>query len=155
MSAAVPPAVSSLGRMSVVVCVAAAPSAVPITTSREGESAKATAADAVSLVASSAAVAVASSATRRRMYERKEDMCPAVEGAVVTGTGSVSTSMSTSAVEAAVAVVPVAVATVVLREEEAARTTAADAAGVVVSSAASEGILGKRGAELPPVLASR
>ena len=36
------------------------------------------------------AVAVASSATLRRMYERKEDMRPAVGGGAVTGSGPVS-----------------------------------------------------------------
>ena len=50
---------------------------------------------------------------------------------------------------------PVAVSTVASREEEAARITAADAAGILASSAASEGILGKWGAELPPVPVSQ
>ena len=54
------------------------------------------------------------------------------------GTGSVPTSMSTSAVEVAVAVAPAAVSTVASREEEAARVVAADAVGIVASSAASE-----------------
>ena len=71
------------------------------------------------------------------------------------GIGSVSTSMPTSAVEAAVAVTPAAVPTVASREEEAARIVAAEAAGIVASSAASEGILGEWGAELPPVLVPR
>ena len=108
-----------------------------------------------SVPAADAAVAMASSAARRRMYERKEDMCSAVGGAVVVGTGSVPTSMSTPAVEVAVAVAPAAVSTVASREEEAARIMAADVVGIVVSSAASEGILGKWGAELPPVPVSR
>ena len=73
----------------------------------------------------------------------------------MTGTGSVPTSMPTSAVEVAVAVAPAAVSTVASREEEAARIMAADAVGIVVSSAASEGILEKWGAELPSVLVSR
>ena len=41
------------------------------------------------------------------------------------------------------------------REEEAARVVAADAASIVVSSAASEGIRGEWGVELPPVPVSR
>ena len=50
---------------------------------------------------------------------------------------------------------PAAVPTVASREEEAARVVAADAVGIVASSAASEGMLGKWGVELPPVLVSR
>ena len=102
-----------------------------------------------------AAAAVASSAILRRMYERKEDMRPAVGGTVVIGTGSVSTSMPTPAVEVAVAVAPAAVSTVASREEEAARIVAAEATGTVASSAASEGTVGKWGVELPPVPVSR
>ena len=110
----------------------------------------------VSVSVADAAVTVASSAAiLRRMYERKEDMRPAVGGAVVIGTGSVSTSMPTPAVEVAVAVAPAAVSTVVSREEEAARIVTAEATGIVVSSAASEGIAGKWGVELPPVPVSR
>ena len=105
--------------------------------------------------AADAAVAVASSAARRRMYERKEDMCSAVGGTVVIGTGSVRNSTLTSAVEVAIAVAPAVVSTVASREGEAVRIVAAEATGIVVLSAASEGILGKWGAELPPVLASR
>ena len=105
--------------------------------------------------AADAAVAVASSATRRRMHERKEDMCPAVGGTVVIGTGSVPHSMPTSTVEVAVAVAPAAVSTVASREEEAARIVAAEATGIVALSAASEGILGRWGVELPPVPVSR
>jgi len=114
---------------------AVAPSLASTFTSGEGNVAMASAVD--------AAVAVASSATRRRMYERKEDSCWAVGGTIVIGTGSVSTSMPTSAVEVAVAVAPAAVPTVASREEEVARIMAADAVGIVVSSAASEGIFGK------------
>ena len=57
------------------------------------------AADVAVAVASSAdaAVAVVLSATLRRMYERKEDMRPAVGGSVVIGTGSVSTATPTPA----------------------------------------------------------
>ena len=108
-----------------------------------------------SVSAADAAVAVASSATLRRMYERKEDMRPAVGGAVVIGTGSVSTSMPTPAVEVAVAVAPTAVSTVASREGEATRIVTAEATGIVASSAASGGIVGKWGAELPPVPVSR
>ena len=104
--------------------------------------------------AADAAVAVPSSAARRRMLERKEDMCLAVGGAAMVGIGSVPTAMPMSAVEAAVAVAPAAVRTVASREEEAARVVAADTVGIMVSSAASEGMLGKRGNERPPVLVS-
>ena len=76
--------------------------------------------------AADAAVAAASSATRRRIYERKEDMRPAVGGTAVIGTGPVPTSMPTSAVEVAVAVAPAAVSTVASREEEAVRIVAAE-----------------------------
>jgi len=89
------------------------------------------------------------------MYERKEDMCPAVGGTVVIGTGSVPTSMPTPAVEAAAAVAPAAVSTVAAREGGAARIVTAEATGIVASSAASEGIVGKWGVELPPVPVSR
>ena len=68
-----------------------------------------------------AAVAAASSAARRRMYERTEDMCSVVGGAAVVGTRPVPTSMPTPAVETAVAVAPVAVPIVASGEEEAAR----------------------------------
>ena len=105
--------------------------------------------------AADAAVAVASSATLRRMYERKEDMRPAVGGSVVIGTGSVSTSMPTPAVEAAVAVAPAMVSTVASRKGEAFRIVTVEVAVAVASSAASEGTVGKRGAELPPVPVSR
>ena len=101
------------------------------------------------------AVAVASSATRRRMHERKEDMCSAVGGTVVIGTGSVRNSTLTSAVEVAIAVAPAVVSTVASREGEAVRIVAAEATGIVVLSAASEGILGKWGVELPPAPVSR
>ena len=64
--------------------------------------------------------------------------------------------MPMPAVEAAVAVAPAAVSAVASpREEEAAKVVAADAVGTVVPSATSEGILGKWGAELPPVPVSR
>ena len=56
-----------------------------------------------------AAIAVALSAARRRMYERKEDMRSAVGGGATVGLGSVSTSMPVPAAEAAVAVAPAAV----------------------------------------------
>ena len=79
--------------------------------------------------AADAAVAVPSSAARRRMLERKEDMRSAVRGAAMVGTGSVPTTMPMSAVEAAVAVAPAAVRAVASREEEAARVVAADAVG--------------------------
>jgi hypothetical protein len=85
------------------------------------------------------------------MYERKEEMCPAVGRTAVIGTGSVPTSMPTPAVEVAVAVAPATVSTVASREGEAARIVTAEATGIVASSAASEGIVGKWGAELPPV----
>ena len=101
---------------------AVAPSVAPTFTSGEGGVASVSATD--------AAVAVASPAARRRMYRRKEDMCSAVGGAVVVGTGSVSTSMPVSAAEAAVAVAPAAVPTVTSGEEEAARVAAADAVGI-------------------------
>ena len=98
-----------------------------------------------------AAIAVALSAARRRMYERKEDTWSASGGAVVVGTEPVSTSMSMSAAEAAATLAPAAVYTVTSRGKEAARVAEADAVGTVVSSAVSEGIRGKRGAKLPPV----
>ena len=102
-----------------------------------------------------AAVAMASSATRQRTYERKEDMRSTVGGTAVIGTGSAPTSVPILTVETAVAVASAAVSTVAPREEEAARAMAADAVGIVVSSAASEGILGKWGAVLSPVPVSR
>ena len=102
-----------------------------------------------------AAVAVASPATLWRMYERKEDMLPAGGGTVVTGTGSVSTSMPTPAVEVTVAVALATVSTAASREGEASRIVAVEVTGAVASSAASEGTVGKWGAELPPVPASR
>ena len=71
------------------------------------------------------------------------------------GTEPVPTSTSMSVAEAAVTLAPAAVYTVTSREEEAARVAEADAVGTVVSSVASEGILGKRGAELPPVPVSQ
>ena len=108
-----------------------------------------------SVPAADAAVAVASSATLRRMYERKEDMRPAVGGTVVIGTGSVSTSMPTPAVEVAVAVAPATVSTVASREGEAFRIVTVEVTGTVASSVASEGTVGKWGAELPPVPVSR
>ena len=105
--------------------------------------------------AADAAVAVASSATLRRMYERKEDMRPAVGGSVVIGTGSVSTAMPTPAVEAAVAVAPAMVSTVASRKGEACRMVAVEVAVAVASSAASEGTVGKWGAELPSALVTQ
>ena len=105
--------------------------------------------------AADAAVAAALSATLRRMNERKEEMCPAVGGSAVIGTGSVSTSMPTPAVEAAVAVAPAMVSTVASRKGEACRIVAVEVAGAVASSTASEGTVGKWGAELPPVPVSQ
>ena len=102
-----------------------------------------------------AAAAVASSATLRRMYERKEDMCPVVGGTAVIGTGPVSTSMSTPAAEVAVAVAPTTVSTDAPREGEVVRIVMVEATDIVASSAASEGTVGKWGAELPPVPVSR
>ena len=67
------------------------------------------------------------------------------------GTEPVPASMSMSAAEAAITLAPVAAHTVTSREEEAARVAKADAVGTVVSSVASEGILGKQGVKLPPV----
>ena len=102
-----------------------------------------------------AVVAVASSVTLRRMYERKEDMLPAVGGAVVIGTVSVSTSMSMPAVEVAAAVVPAAVSTVASREGGAAEIVPVEVTGTAASPATSEGTIGKWGDELPRVPASR
>ena len=87
-----------------------------------------------SVSAVDAAVAVASSAILRRMYERKEDMRPAVGGAVVIGTGSVSTSMPTPAVEVAVAVAPATVSTVASRKGGAFRIVTVEVAVAVASS---------------------
>ena len=108
-----------------------------------------------SVPAADAAVAVASSATLRRMYERKEDMRPAVGGTVVIGTGSVPTSTPTPAVEVAVAVAPATASTVASREGEAVRIVAVEVTGTVASPAASEGTVGKWEAELPPLPVSR
>jgi hypothetical protein len=55
------------------------------------------------------------------MYERKEDMCPAVGGTAVIGTRLVSASMSTPVVEVAVAVALATVPTVASRKGEAFR----------------------------------
>ena len=100
------------------------------------------------------AAAVASPATLRRMYERKEDMCPAVGGTVVIGTGSAPTSTAVLA-EAAVAVAPATASAVASREGEAARIVAVEVTGTVTSPAASEGTVEKWEAELPPLPASR
>ena len=197
VSAASSSVASSVGRTSVMVCVAVALSAVPTATTREGGSVRVAAADAVGLVVSpavdgektllpddpreaeaaavesafavapslaatstsreggaasvpavDAAVVAALSAMLRRMYERKEDMRPAV------GTGSAPTSMSAPA-EVAVAVAPATASTVASREGEAARIVAAEVTGTVTSSAASEGTVEKWEAELPPLPASR
>ena len=195
MPAASSSVASSVGRTSVVVCVAVALSVVPTATTREGGSARVAAADAVGLVVSpavdgektllpddpkeaaavesafavapsstatstsreggaasipavDAAVAVALSAMLRRMYERKEDMLPAV------GTGSAPTSTSAPA-EVAVAVAPATASTVASREGEAARIVAAEATGTVTSPAASEGTVEKWEAELPPLPVSQ
>ena len=126
---------------------AAAPSVASVFTLEEGGVATASMAD--------VAAAAVSPATRRRMHERKEDMCSAVGGTVVIGTGSVRNSTLTSAVEVAIAVAPAVVSTVAPREGEAVRIVAAEATGIVVLSAASEGILGKWGVELPPAPVSR
>ena len=109
----------------------------------------------VNVSVADAAVAVASSATLRRMYERKEDMRPAVGGAVVIGTGSVSTSMPTPAVEVAVAVALATVSTVASRKGEAFRIVTVEVAVAVASSVASEGTVGKWGAELPSALVAQ
>ena len=102
------------------------------------------------------AVAMASSVTRRRTYERKEDMSSALGGAVVAGTGSVPTaSMPTPAVEVAVAVALATVSTVASRKGEAFRIVAVEVTGAVASSVASEGTVGKWEAELPSVPVSR
>ena len=99
-------------------------------------------------------------------------MCSALGGAVVVGTGSVSTSMAVSAAEAAVAVglsaaptvtsgeeeaarvvaapAMAMVSTVTSGEEEAARAVATDVVGIAASSAAGGGMIGKWEAELPP-----
>ena len=195
MSAASSSVASSVGRTSVVVCVAVALSAVPTATTREGGSVRVAAADAVGLVVSpavdgektllpddpreaaavesafavapslaatstsreggaasvpavDAAVVAALSAMLRRMYERKEDMRPAV------GTGSAPTSMSAPA-EVAVAVAPATASTVASREGEAARIVAVEVTGTVTSPAASEGTVEKWEAELPPLPVSR
>ena len=127
--------------------LAVAPSLTFMLTSREGGVAMASAVD--------AAVAMASSVTRRRTYERKEDMCSALGGAVVAGTGSVSTSMPTPVVEVAVAVALATVSTVVSRKGGAFRIVMVEVAVAAASSVASEGTVGKWGAELPPVPVSR
>ena len=100
-------------------------------------------------------VAVVSSATLRRMYERKEEMCLAVGGTVAIGTGSVPTSMPTPAVEVAVAVALATVSTVASRKGEASRIVTVEVAVAVAPSVASEGTVEKWGAELPPVPVSR
>ena len=127
--------------------LAVAPSLTPTSPSGEGGVANVSAAD--------AAAAVAPSATLRRMYERKEDMCPAVGGTAVIGTGPMSTSTPASVVEVAVAVAPATVPTVASREGEAARIATVEVTGTVTSPAASEGIVGKWEAELPPAPVSR
>ena len=126
MSTPVPSAVSSVGGRSGAARVAVASPAVPTARSRRKalmsddtkETVTAEAAEAAfavsppvastsisregcvaSVPAAGAAVAVASSATLRRMYERKEDMCPAVGGGAVTGSGSVSTATPTPVVD--------------------------------------------------------
>ena len=99
--------------------------------------------------AADAAVAVVSSATRRRMYERKDDMRSAVGGTVAIGTRSVSTSMPTPAVEVAVAVAPATVSTVASRKGGAFRIVTVEVAVAVASSVSSEGTVGKWGAPMP------
>ena len=126
---------------------AASPSVISASTSGEGCVASVPAAD--------VAVVVVLSATLRRMYERKEDMCPAVGGAAATGTGSVSTATPTPVVEVAVAVVPATISMAVSGEREAARIVAVEVAGTVASPLASEGTIGKWGVELPPAPVSR
>ena len=84
------------------------------------------------------------------MCRRKEDICPVVGGAVAAGTGSVPTSIPVPAAEAADAVGPSAVPTVISGEEEAARVVAADAVVAVTSSAAGGTVTEKWEAELPP-----
>ena len=102
-----------------------------------------------SVPAADAAVAVVSSATRRRMYERKEDMRSAVGGTVAIGARSVSTSMPTPAVEVAVAVAPATVSTVASRKGGAFRIVTVEVAVAVASSVSSEGTVGKWGAPMP------
>ena len=104
--------------------------------------------------AADAAVAVALSATLRRMYERKEDMRPAVGGTVVIGTGSAPTSTAAPA-EVAVAVAPATASAVASKKGEAFRIVTVEVAVAVASSAASEGTVGRWGAELSPVPVSR
>ena len=107
-----------------------------------------------SVPAADAAAAVASPATLRRMYERNEDMCPAVGGTVVIGTGSAPTSTAVLA-EAAVAVAPATASAVASREGEAARIVAVEVTGTATSPAVSEGIVEKWEAELSPSPVSR
>ena len=104
--------------------------------------------------AADAAVAVALSATLRRMYERKEDMRSAVGGTVVIGTGSAPTSMAAPA-EVAGAVAPATASAVASREGEAARVVAVKVTGTATSPAVSEGIVEKLEAEMPPLPVAR
>ena len=127
--------------------LAVASSSASTFTSEEGGVASVPAAD--------AAVTVASSATLRRMYERKEDMRPAVGGGAVTGSGPMSTATPMPTVEVTVAVVPATASLAVSREGGAARIVAAEVTGTVASPLTSEGTVGKWEAELPPVLVSR
>ena len=103
---------------SVAPAFAVAPSLAPMFTSGEGDVAKVSAAD--------ADVAVASPATLWRMYERKEDMRSLVGGTVITGTGSVLTSMPTPVVEVTVAVALATVSTAASKEGEASRIVAVE-----------------------------
>ena len=105
--------------------------------------------------AADAAAAVALSATLRRMYERKEDMRPAVGGSVVIGTGSVTTATPTPAMEVAVTAVSATVSIAVSSEGGAVRIVAVEVTGTVTSPAASEGTVEKWEAELPPLPVSR
>jgi hypothetical protein len=112
--------------------------------------------EAFRIVTAGAAVAVASSATLRRMYERKEDMSSALGGAVVARTGSVPTaSMPTPAVEVVVSMALATVSTVASRKGEAFRVVTVEVTGAVASSVASEGTVGKWEAELSSVPVSR
>ena len=119
---------------------AVAPLLGATSTSREGSAASVPAVD--------AAVVAALSAMLRRMYERKEDMRPAV------GTGTAPTSMSAPA-EVVIAVAPATAPTVASREGEAARIVAVEVPGTVTSPAVSEGTVEKWEAELPPLPVSR
>ena len=124
---------------------AVAPSLAATSTSGEGGAASVPAAD--------AAVVAALSATLRRMYERKEDMRPAVGGGESEPDPCPPPCQRRP--EVAVAVAPATASTVASREGEAARIVAVEVTGTVTSPAASEGTVEKWEAELPPLPVSR